>query len=87
MSQRAVLYFIERSRSPDAAEEELHYNTKAIWALEKQVAKQVYHEKTFWHYRHYCPACQEQLRVEAMKYCDSCGQRLDWSNYWEALRT
>jgi predicted amidophosphoribosyltransferase len=66
--------------------EELCFNARAIWALEKQVAKPVYHERTFWRHINYCPACQEQLRAEALKYCDNCGQKLDWSNYWEALK-
>ena len=86
MSQRAVLYFIEKSRKPDMVEEDLLYYNRAIHALEKQVPKLVDHEKTFWRYRHYCPSCHVEFTREGLIYCDSCGQRLDWSNYWEALK-
>ena len=85
MSYRAIAYFQERLHS-DVSFEEMHYNNMAILALEKQVPKLVNHEKTFWTYRHFCPACSGQLRIEALKYCDLCGQKLDWSNYWEGLK-
>ena len=28
-----------------------------------------------------CPQCGITLEREFMKYCDRCGQRLDWKNY------
>lgn len=62
------------------------YANLAIVALKKMEAKQVNHEKTFWTYRHYCPVCTSQLKSEGLKHCNSCGQKLDWSNYWEALK-
>ena len=86
MSQRAVLYFIEKSRKPDMVDEDLLYYSRAIHALEKQVPKLVDNEKTFWRYRHYCPSCHVEFIREGLIYCDNCGQRLDWSNYWEALK-
>lgn len=58
----------------------------AIAALEKMDAKLVNHDKTFWSYKHFCPSCSIMLPRENMKYCDNCGQKLDWSNYWEALK-
>lgn len=28
-----------------------------------------------------CPRCKNPIERDYQKYCDSCGQRLDWSNY------
>ena len=62
------------------------YANLAIAALEKMDAKLVKHNKTFWSYKHFCPKCSTILLRENIKYCDNCGQKLDWSNYWEALK-
>ena len=86
MSERAIVYFQEQARRNDATVEDLHYYCRAVKALEKQIPKPVNHEKTFWTYKHYCPSCSDLLSREALKYCYNCGQRLDWSNYWEALK-
>ena len=86
MSEIAIRYFVDRTRSADITEEERLYNSRAIAALEKRVPMLVHHERTFWTYRHYCPACQDQLRIEALKYCDNCGQHLDWSTYELGLK-
>ena len=86
MSQRAVVYFSERVCRPDTDREVSHYYNKAIWALQKQIPMKVNHERTFWTYRHYCPACSEQLPREGLRFCDRCGQKLDWSNYGEHMK-
>ena len=31
-----------------------------------------------------CPRCRHTMEREFMKYCDRCGQCLDWSKYLEA---
>jgi hypothetical protein len=62
------------------------YANLALEALEKRKPMLVDHERTFWTYRHYCPACQEQLYMEALKYCPDCGQALDWSTYELGLK-
>lgn len=52
-----------------------------IEALEKQVAKRVIGIKAKLITRH-CPSCQEWAVFElkrGMKFCPSCGQKLDWS--------
>lgn len=37
------------------------------------------------HYSYYvCPRCQITVEREFMKYCDRCGQCLDWSRYEQA---
>lgn len=28
-----------------------------------------------------CPRCDNTLEREYMRFCDRCGQRLDWENY------
>jgi hypothetical protein len=86
MCERAIVYFQEQSCRDDITTEALHYYCRAVRALEKQVPKMVNHEKTFWTYKHFCPECSEQFKIENFKYCPHCGQRLDWSNYWEALK-
>lgn len=62
------------------------YANLAIVALEKQEAMLVNHDKTFWKYRHFCPSCSTEFAIEGLKYCNNCGQRLDWSNYHEVLK-
>lgn len=86
MNQRAIVYFQEQSCRDDTTIEALHYYCRAVRALEKQVPKSVNHEKSFWRYRHFCPSCSEEFSRENLDYCDKCGQKLDWSNYWEALK-
>lgn len=86
MSQRAIVYFQEKARSDNTTVTDLLYYDEAIRALEKRVPKLVNHEKTFWTYKHFCPACSVQLFAEGHDYCAKCGQRLDWSNYWEGLK-
>ena len=86
MSDRAVLYFYERVADPKATAEDLHYYNKAILALDKQVPKLVIHNRTFWHYSHYCPSCDSYLEKEGLKYCPDCGQKLDWSTYELGLK-
>lgn len=86
MSERAIVYFTSRNRREDTSMEALFYNNRAIKALEKQVPKLVNHERTFWTYRHYCPVCSVLFSREGLKYCDNCGQALDWSNYEAGLK-
>ena len=86
MSQRAIAYFQEQNCHNDVSHETVLYNNKAIWALRKQVPMLVNHDRTFWHYLHYCPDCCEQLAIEGQRFCPRCGQALNWSNYQEGLK-
>jgi hypothetical protein len=86
MFRRAIDYFSEKIWRDDISLEESHFTHQAIMALQKQEPMHVNHERTFWRYTHYCPDCQEQLKIEALKYCNNCGQRLDWSNYELGLK-
>lgn len=62
------------------------YADLAVEALEKRKPMLVHHERTFWTYRHYCPACAEQLRTEFDRFCSNCGQRLNWRDYELGLK-
>lgn len=50
----------------------------AIQALEKQIPKKVLStwDKEF----ALCPCCNGKGLSDKQKYCDNCGQRLDWSD-------
>ena len=57
----------------------------AIKALEKQIPKKVKNSGERIPFEWYCPACGELLCDDGykdtdIKYCDQCGQALDWEN-------
>ena len=33
-----------------------------------------------------CPRCMQNMEREYQAFCDKCGQRLVWSDYWKATR-
>ena len=53
----------------------------AIKALEKQIPK----KPRFYAHNYYCSVCDNlvwnnEFEWKRFKYCDVCGQKLDWSN-------
>lgn len=50
----------------------------AIQALEKQIPKKPIftEDKQF----AFCPCCDMKGLIDKQKYCDDCGQKLDWSD-------
>ena len=53
----------------------------AINALEKQIAK----KPIFYAHDYYCSVCNSlvgnnEFEWKRFKYCDTCGQKLDWSD-------
>ena len=57
----------------------------AIQALEKQVPMKVKNSGERIPFEWYCPACGELLCDDGykdtyIKYCEHCGQKLDWSD-------
>lgn len=53
----------------------------AIQALEKQIPK----KPRFYAHNYYCSVCDNlvgnnEFEWRRFKYCDTCGQRLDWEN-------
>lgn len=56
-----------------------------IEAREKQIAKKVKNSGERIPFEWYCPICEELLCDDGykdtdIKYCDNCGQKLDWSD-------
>ena len=57
------------------------YAEMAIKALEKQIPK----KPRFYAHNYYCSVCDNlvgnnEFEWKRFKYCDVCGQKLDWSN-------
>lgn len=57
----------------------------AIQALEKQIPKKVKNSGERIPFEWYCPTCGELLCDDGykdtdIKYCDRCGQKLDWGD-------
>ena len=57
----------------------------AIQALEKQVPRKVKNSGDRIPFEWYCPSCGELLCDDGykdtyIKYCEHCGQKLDWSD-------
>ena len=55
-------------------------NLVAIEALEKQIPK----KPRFYAHNYYCSVCDSlvgnnEFEWQRFKYCDTCGQKLDWS--------
>ena len=86
MYNKAIAYFQEQQCKSTTTAVEMQYYSKAIYALGKREPRLVNHDKTFWHYYHYCPDCCAQLKIEGQRFCQRCGQSLDWSNYMEGLK-
>jgi hypothetical protein len=86
MYNKAIAYFQEQQCKSTTTAAEMQYYSKAIFALGKREPRLVNHDKTFWHYYHYCPDCCTQLQIECQHFCPQCGQALDWSNYKEGLK-
>lgn len=59
-------------------EDDYKANGMAIQALEKQIAKKpdFTEDKEF----ALCPCCNGKGLLDKQKYCDNCGQKLDWSD-------
>lgn len=59
------------------------YAQLSIDALEKQIPQKVINEGYFYGYTHRCPACNSHVDEGSYgtkpKYCNECGQALDWS--------
>lgn len=75
---QASIEQLERvSRSMASIGETEDYTEVAINALEKQIPKKpdFTEDKEF----ALCPCCNGKGLLDRQKYCDNCGQKLDWS--------
>ena len=71
--------------SDKAAKRVVEARNMAIKALEKQVPMKVKNSGERIPFEWYCPACGELLCDDGykdtyIKYCEHCGQKLDWSD-------
>ena len=62
-------------------EDDYKANEIAIQALEKQIAK----KPRFYAHNYYCSVCDSlvgnsEFEWQRFKYCDTCGQKIDWSD-------
>lgn len=76
---QASIEQLERvSRSMASIGETEDYTEVAINALEKQIPKKpdFTEDKEF----ALCPCCNGKGLLDKQKYCDNCGQKLDWSD-------
>ena len=79
--QRDLQIQLENKALPDGIEAVKF----AIQALEKQVPMKVKNSGERIPFEWYCPACGELLCDDGykdtyIKYCEHCGQKLDWSD-------
>lgn len=69
------------------SEENIESKKMAVDAMKKQISKRpVTYTSTN---RADCPVCGERVRGIGKpygKYCSGCGQRLDWSDYYDKRR-
>lgn len=82
---QAIAYFQECSCKAEDMQS-LRFNSLAIAALKKAQPIAVNHERFLWRYHHFCPICSEQIKIENLKYCEYCSQRLDWSQYNSGIK-
>ena len=62
-------------------EDDYKANEMAVQALEKQIPK----KPIFYAHDYYCSVCNSlvgnnEFEWKRFKYCDTCGQKLDWSD-------
>ena len=62
-------------------EDDYKANEMAVQALEKQIPK----KPIFYAHDYYCSVCNSlvgnnECEWKRFKYCDTCGQKLDWSD-------
>ena len=67
--------------SDEAAKRVVEARDMAINALEKQIPK----KPIFYAHDYYCSVCNSlvgnnEFEWKRFKYCDTCGQKLDWSD-------
>lgn len=60
----------------------LSYQTPA--KLEKKISFPSQYYRNSYSYSYLCPRCDITIDREFQKYCDRCGQKLDWIGYRKA---
>lgn len=77
-NMRLFMQIIDKNSEHKFAEDDYKTNDMAIQALEKQIPMKpdFTEDKEF----ALCPCCNGKSLLDKQKYCDNCGQKLDWSD-------
>lgn len=77
-SMRLFMQIEDEKNECKFAEDDYKTNEMAIQALEKQIPMKpdFTEDKEF----ALCPCCNGKSLLDKQKYCDNCGQKLDWSD-------
>ena len=83
-NMRLFMQITDKNSDCKFTEDDYKANEMAIQALEKQVPMKVKNSGERIPFEWYCPACVELLcddgyKDTCIKYCEHCGQKLDWS--------
>lgn len=84
-NMRLFMQITDKNSEHKFAEDDYKANEIAIQALEKQVLMKVKNSGERIPFEWHCPACGELLCDDGykdiyIKYCEHCGQKLDWSD-------
>lgn len=77
-NMRLFMQITDKNSEHKFTEDDYKANEMAIQALEKQMPKKpdFTEDKEF----ALCPCCNGKGLLDKQKYCDNCGQKLDWSD-------
>lgn len=77
-SMRLFMKIEDENNDCKFTEDDYKANEMAIQALEKQIPMKpdFTEDKEF----ALCPCCNGKSLLDKQKYCDNCGQKLDWSD-------
>ena len=84
-NMRLFMQITDKNSEHKFAEDDYKANKMAIQALEKQIPTKVKNSGERIPFEWYCPTCGELLCDDGykdtdIKYCDQCGQNLDWGD-------
>ena len=80
-NMRLFIQITDKNSEHKFAEDDYKANEIAIQVLEKQIPK----KPIFYAHDYYCSVCNSlvgnnEFEWKRFKYCDTCGQKLDWSD-------
>ena len=80
-NMRLFMQITDKNSEHKFAEDDYKANEMALQALEKQIPK----KPIFYAHDYYCSVCNSlvgnnEFEWKRFKYCDTCGQKLDWSD-------
>ena len=80
-NMRLFMQITDKNSDCKFTEDDYKANEMALQALEKQIPK----KPIFYAHDYYCSVCNSlvgnnEFEWKRFKYCDTCGQKLDWSD-------